>query len=127
MGIVRGGGDIQNASNEEIPAVVLVGKDFFINNRSLYVLMEYTDIHGLSFGKTSALDFAAIIPFGQSVLLNLTGLRVGDMNSASLVTDLYYDFSNEEMIGLGTNLIGDIYLSFAQHLSVCDTKTRIIC
>lgn len=91
-----------------------VGIDLTINNRSLYVLMEEADLHGINFGKTMLSSIAAIVPFGQSLLLELTGWTMKDINSANLVTDLYFSTqdSSIEQYGLGTNIIGDVYIAF---------------
>jgi len=111
IGIIREGYsfDISAASS-----VLDFGKDLTINNRSLYVLMEYADKNGYTFGRTMILSVLCIVPYAMSSFLAITGLKVGDVNSANLVTDLYYNsVSNvDNHIGLGTNIIGDIYVSF---------------
>ena len=112
VGQERGGGSGRSEANREIPTVLLLGKDLIINNRSLYVLMDYGDRYGFTFGRTSGLDFLAVIPFGQSLFMKFTGLSEGELNSATLVTDLFYQGNDDNRIGLGTNLIGDIYISF---------------
>lgn len=112
VGQERGGGSGRSSFEGNMPTALLLGKDLIINNRSLYVLMDYGDKHGLTFGRTSVLDFMAVIPFGQSLVMKLTGYTQGDLNSASLVTDLHYQGNDENRIGLGTNIIGDIYVSF---------------
>lgn len=91
-----------------------IGMDLTINNRSLYVLMEEADLHGVNYGKTMLCSLAAIIPFGQSFLLWATGWSVKDVNSANLVTDLYFSTQPDyvEQYGLGTNLVGDVYIAF---------------
>jgi len=112
VGQERGGGSGRSEANSEIPTVLMLGKDLIINNRSLYVLMDYGDRKGFTYGRTSGLDFLAVIPFGQSMFMKLTGLTEDELNSACLVTELFYQGNDENRIGLGTNLIGDIYLSF---------------
>ena len=91
-----------------------IGMDLTINNRSLYVLMEDADMHGINFGKTMLSSIAAIVPWGQSLLLNITGWKIEDINSASYVTNLYFSSASikEELYGLGTNILGDIYIAF---------------
>ena len=95
-----------------MPPILQMGQDLIINNRSLYVLMEYHDKYGINFGQTWLMNILSIIPFAQSIFLKLTGLKELDINSAALVTDLYFRENNEDVIGLGTNLIGDIYICF---------------
>jgi len=108
VGVVRGG---QEFSAGEMGSVLDIGNDLTINNRSLYVLMEYADQHSYTFGRTMLLQIAAVIPWGQSMLLSITGMKMQAFDSSSFVTWLYYGDQPFE-IGFGTNLIGDIYLSF---------------
>lgn len=108
VGVVRGGAEF---SAGEMGSVLDIGNDLTINNRSLYVLMEYADQHSYTFGRTMLLQLAAVIPWGQSMLLSITGMKIQAFDSSSFVTWLYYGDQPFE-IGFGTNLIGDIYLSF---------------
>ena len=91
-----------------------IGMDLTINNRSLYVLMEEADLHGFTWGKSLLSSVAATIPWGQSILLEITGWKFADINSATFVTDLYFSglSGNVETYGLGTNMIGDLYYAF---------------
>lgn len=88
--------------------------ELVINNRSLYVLMEYYDQFGATMGRTLLMNILSMIPFAQSVFLKIFGWSENDISSASMITHLYYkDVADyEKMIGLGTNIIGDIYVSF---------------
>lgn len=116
VGAVRGGGEFEgfeNIDNKEIPAIVQVGKDLTINNRSLYVLMDYYHKFGPTYGRTWLMNILSVIPFGQSAYLSISGASLGDINSASLVTDLHFSGTTDDnIIGLGTNLVGDIYVCF---------------
>lgn len=111
VGTVRGGGTYEGIDNG-MPVILEVGKDLTINNRSLYVLMDYYEQNGPNFGKTWLMNILSIVPFAQSFFINLTGTSLREINSASLVTDLYYKGSSTDMIGLGTNLIGDVFICF---------------
>ena len=111
VGAVRGGGTYEGLDNG-MPIILEVGKDLTINNRSLYVLMDYYEQNGPNFGKTWLMNILSVLPFAQSFFVNLTGISLRDINSASLVTDLYYKGSSVDMIGLGTNLIGDVFICF---------------
>lgn len=108
VGVVRGGSEF---STSDMGSLLDIGNDLTINNRSLYVLMEYADGHGFTFGRTMLLQIAAIIPWGQSMLLSIPGISIQMVDSSSFVTWLYYGNQKFE-IGFGTNLIGDIYLAF---------------
>lgn len=111
LGAIRGGGEFSASS---VGSIFDFGKELIMTNRSEYVLMEYADTHGYTYGKTMILSILCVIPFAMSLFLYITGLREGDVNSANLVTDLYYDNAKyvEGHIGLGTNIIGDIYVCF---------------
>lgn len=91
---------------------VNAGRDLIINNRSLYVLMDYADNHGYTYGRTFLINILSIIPYAQSIFDNWFGLTEHDTNSAMLVTDLYFKGTKMSITGLGTNLVGDVYLAF---------------
>lgn len=92
--------------------LIEAGNELIINNRSLYVLMEYADNSGFTYGRTFLMNILSIVPFAQSLFLYVFGFNEGAISSAFLVTHLYYDDRNEDAIGLGTNLIGDTYVAF---------------
>ena len=80
------------------------------HTRNTYVAMEYVSKNGLTYGRTMLSEPLGIIPFLSSILqYNNT-----ELSSASFLTDYSYTYiiSNREFIGLGTNIIADIYLSF---------------
>ncbi len=91
-----------------------VGFDLVINNRNLYVLMDYANTNGYTWGKSMLMSFLSIIPFGQSTYLRLSGLSVADISSAHLVTYQHYGkvYAGEQITGFGTNIFGDIYVAF---------------
>lgn len=109
VGITRDGASLDDSS---IKTIWDIGSDLTINNRSLYVLMEYGDQHGLTYGRTMLMGALSAIPFLQSIFLKITGMNVDSISSAGLVTSLHFDIGDPSRIGLGTNLIGDIYVSF---------------
>ena len=87
--------------------------DLTINNRSLYALMEYHDNFGINYGKTFLMNILSAVPKGQYIFLQITGWVSDDISSAGLITKQFFDNNpNMDRIGLGTNLIGDIYISF---------------
>lgn len=96
---------------------VNIGEELIINNRSLYVLTEYADTNGFSFGKSFLMNICSIIPYGNTILNNAFNLSEEDTHSGYKNTMITFKYdrtisSEEQFIGLGTNLIGDIYLSF---------------
>ncbi len=95
-------------------SVLSVGRDLTINNRSLYVLMEYADVHGLSYGKNFLSHLLSPIPYAQSTLLRVTGWNLSEISSGNLVTDDFFknNATNQDSFGLGTNLVGDVYLAY---------------
>lgn len=109
LGVERLGGDF---SLTEISSVLDLGQDLTINNRSLYVLMEYADTKGFTYGTTMLMGVLSIIPFGQRIFLTLMNWPVSKISSGALVTSLYFDSSMADRIGLGTNIIGDVYVAF---------------
>lgn len=112
VGTVRGGGEFDSFKSLDMPIMLQIGKDLIINNRSLYVLMDYYHEFGPTYGRTWLMNILSIIPFGQSAYLSISGDSLSDINSASLVTDLHFSGTTDDVIGLGTNLIGDIYVCF---------------
>lgn len=113
IGAIRDSGSVTYAV-ENSTSVLSVGRDLTINNRSLYVLMEYADKNGCNYGRTFLSHLLSPIPFAQSTFLKLTGWKVRDIASGNLVTDDYFEnnVSEQDPFGLGTNLVGDVYLAF---------------
>lgn len=108
IGVQRQGYDIGTGSSWDFAA------ELIINNRSLYVLMEYYDLYGATLGRTLLMNILSVIPFAQSIFLGLTGWSEKDISSGNLVTHLHYKnvVDYERITGLGTNVIGDIYVAY---------------
>lgn len=88
------------------------GNELIINNRSLFVLVDYADNTGFSYGKTWSVNFFSMVPFGQSFALNVLGIPKQEFSTTHLTTYLEFGEDDPNAFGLGTNLIGDIYVSF---------------
>lgn len=86
-------------------------RDLVINSRSLYELISYADNIGLTLGTTFILDISAVIPGLQSFIVRALGISQSQTNSAFLVTELYFQ-GEKATLGLGTNIVGDVYVSF---------------
>lgn len=86
--------------------------EIIINNRSSFVLVDYADQNGYSYGRSWSANFFSIIPFGQSFALKVLGIPKKDFSSTHLTTWIEFGDYDSDAFGMGTNLIGDIYLCF---------------
>lgn len=113
IGAIRDQGSVSDAVDSST-SVLSVGRDLTINNRSLYVLMDYADKHGVNYGRTFLSHLLSPIPYAQSTLLKIMGWKVRDISSGNLVTDDFFEnnVTSQAPYGLGTNLVGDVYLAF---------------
>ncbi|MBQ3176010.1 MAG: oligosaccharide repeat unit polymerase [Bacteroidales bacterium] len=84
--------------------------DLIINNRNLYVFYDYVQEHGINYGLTMLSTILSPIPFLQSVFVRITGIPDVLLNSATFST--FLTLGSRPSLGLGTNLVGDVYLSF---------------
>ena len=110
-GAYRDSGGLNNVQSNYI-SILDVGRDLTINNRSQYVLMEYADKKGFSYGRNFLGSLLSPIPYAQSTLLSITGWKVNQISSGDLVTDDYFSHNKSDSFGLGTNIVGDVYLAF---------------
>lgn len=94
--------------NTQVSSVFDLGMDLIVNNRNLYVGVEYAKLYGLDYGKGTIHYILGPIPFLPSALTNFFFDSIpGDLTSAVKITD----FSNAHY-GLGSNLIADLYMQF---------------
>lgn len=121
IGEARGGEDgsminkissVEKVDNEGTGGIFMYGKELIINNRTLYVLMDYVDKNGLNYGQTWQMNLYSIVPFLQSFMLKFFDIRPELFASANLTTYLEFGKDNADAFGLGTNLIGDIYICY---------------
>lgn len=84
--------------------------DIIIVNRNTYAAIEYVDNHGFTFGFSMLSYLLRPIPFAQSLVFSLFDLDPGYTSSASLLTT--EALGPNSSLGLGTNIIADIYLAF---------------
>lgn len=84
--------------------------DLFINNRNLYVFYDFVENNTNTYGLTMISSLLSPIPFAQNIFLNLTGLPYYVLGSASLST--FLTLGDPPEFGLGTNIVGDVYLAF---------------
>lgn len=110
-GAVRDSGSYQNARENSVH-VLDFGRDLIINNRSEYVLMDIADRRGYTYGKNFLGSLLSPIPYAQSTLLKTTRMTIEDISSGSMVTSDYFAKGDPDSFGLGTNIVGDVYLAF---------------
>ena len=105
IGMHRSGYDISAQADAAMYVV-----DLTINTRNTYIAMEYVDQYGFTYGKTMLYGILGIIPLLSSIL----GLDQNEIGSAEVLTLYTYNTMGVDrtFIGLGTNIIADIYLSF---------------
>lgn len=84
--------------------------DLIINNRNLYMLVDYADTHSFTWFQGLLVDIFTPIPGMAGLLPKLTGLPYEMINGGSLPT--YIELGADSNWGLGTNMIGEIYRSF---------------
>lgn len=86
------------------------GMDLIINNRNLYVAIDFVKKNGISYGKTMLGNVLAPIPFLQSMMNTLVGIDPHSTTSSQFFTNL--ELGRNAELGLGTNIIADLYLAF---------------
>ena len=95
----------------EVNNVLYYTRDLVINSRSLYELISYAEHDGMTLGTTFLLDISAALPGLQSFIVRGLDISQSQTNSAFLVTDIFFQ-GEQATIGLGTNIVGDVYVSF---------------
>ena len=108
VGMLRGGSELGLESN----AIDGIGfwnffLDLIINNRNLYDSYSIVQSEG-HIPTIFAGPILAAIPFGQTFFCALTGVPDAEMSSSSYIT--ISRLGVDPSIGLGTNIVGDVYL-----------------
>jgi oligosaccharide repeat unit polymerase len=88
--------------------LLVLTTSFIVNSRNLYVGVEYAETEGFNYGETFLPYLLSPIPFAQSAFIHITGYNI--VTSARFFTVL--GFGNDPPYGLGTNLVGDVYIAF---------------
>lgn len=96
-----------------------VGMDLIIISFPAFEAQKYVDENGYTYG-TSELGFIlSAFPFTQSIFYPLLGFDPEVSTSARLLTKNVGDRLDRDLtFGIGTNLIGDLYLSFGSFIMV---------
>ncbi|MFN3019477.1 O-antigen polymerase [Chryseobacterium sp. TY3] len=84
--------------------------DLIVNNRNSYVIIDHVDKKGFSYGESMLSPLLAPIPFAQSLVISIFDLDEDNMRSALITTK--DTFGEVGTWGLGTNIVGDVYLAF---------------
>lgn len=84
--------------------------DLFICNRSLYVFYDFVETRTYTYGVSMISCLLSPIPFAQSTFQNMTGIPYYMLNSPDFST--FLQFGKNPPLGLGTNIVGDVYLAF---------------
>lgn len=82
--------------------------DMIVANRNLYDSYEYVQENSITYGLTFMGNVLAVIPFAQSIFCNLFGIPGYALTSATFIT--YLMFGKEMPVGLGTHIVGDVYM-----------------
>lgn len=93
--------------NSDVFNVAYIGGDFTAANQALFTLVENTDKYGSQQGRNAITQMVSFIPFAQSFLIEILGLKTSE-SSSSFFTDKLESYWS----GLGTHVIGDLYYGF---------------
>ena len=91
-------------------ALMILGSDLIINNRNLYSLVDYADHNGYTYILTQLSVLLSPVPLLLGMVCMLFGINPMFVGSSSYNT--YLALGNDPPLGLGTNAVADIYLSF---------------
>ena len=85
--------------------------DWVVNTRNLYDAMNYPDIYGYLWGASYLPYIGVFIPFGGVFLCELLlGVSTSEIMTGQILSEW-----NGANYGLGTNMIGDLYMNFAEY------------
>lgn len=84
--------------------------DLIINNRNLYVLVEFADRRGFVYFLSTISDITAPIPGLFGYISNSMGVPQELIFGGALPT--FLEFGKDSEWGLGTNLVGETYVGF---------------
>ena len=83
--------------------------DFIVCNRNLYDICSYVQHDGILWGKNFLGPILSVIPFAQGIVSDLSGIPTYQLNSAEFCT--YQVFGPHAPFGVGTHVVGDVYLA----------------
>lgn len=83
--------------------------DFIVSSRDLYDIYSYVENNGILWGKNFLSSLLSVIPFAQGFVSVVFGIPSYQMDSAYFCT--YQVFGSQPPLGLGTHVVGDVYLA----------------
>ncbi|WP_163630688.1 O-antigen polymerase [Paludibacter sp. 221] len=102
---------VNNTDNVEIESVFDLFFDLVINNRNLYALVDFSDTFSHTYFVSMLSDFLSIIPGLFGYVANNINVPIELITSGELPT--YLELGTGSTFGLGTNLVGEAYLTFS--------------
>lgn len=84
--------------------------DLIMNNRNLYVQVDYADHHGYSYFMGMLVDLCSPIPGATRWLSRWTGMSEVQMSAQDFTS--YLRFGENIVWGLGSNMVGDAFRAF---------------
>lgn len=96
--------------NIRIENIMDIFGDLIVNNRNLYVLVDYADKHELTFFHGMLIDIFSPIPRASSWLVKIFNEPIELLHGGDLPTYLY--LGSGSAWGLGTNMVGEAFRSF---------------
>lgn len=100
----------EESSNVEGFYILDLFSDLIINNRSTFVVMDYVNNNGITWGKSMLGPLLAPIPFLQTVFCTIFEINPTEISSAQIVT--FLALGKDPSMGFGTNIVADLYLSY---------------
>jgi hypothetical protein len=85
-----------------------IGMDLIRTNRNLFQAYDYVQNNNITYGSTLSADFFGIVPLLAGFVEKVSGLTL--TTSSAFLT--YLEFSVDAPFGVGSNMVGDLYLSF---------------
>ena len=94
----------------EANSIIDIAGDLVCNNRNLYVLVDFADNKGFTFGASMLTSVLGIIPYAGTLVSEISGIPLDFFQASRITTFLEFGFGSD--YGLGGNMVGDVYLSF---------------
>ena len=83
--------------------------DFIVCNRNLYDIYSDVSEKGILYGKSFLAQILSVVPLAQGFVSSLFNIPKHELDSAYYCT--YKVFGDQSTIGLGTHVVGDVYLA----------------
>lgn len=83
--------------------------DFVVNAKTLYDAVDFTRLNGFLMGTSYVQYLFVFLPMGGSFFTKmLTGLDMDEVRTGNILTSF-----SDATYGLGTNMVGDLYMNFS--------------